>query len=264
MATLADAVKEFDLALDDLSSIFDLVRSAIRLRPRLNGMLRWETMGAEEKTLVGTFLNQQTAEESLLYRGMVVSLAGAFEQFVRRILRDSVLAISGKGTNYDSLDASIKKENLYRTGLALGTVHEPLDYLDLDYESLAKNLGTCFTGSAQALLNAEAFAIFLSIISPKNLEDGLRRIGVGLRWDDFGKAAEMQEILKEKGTRDTAKAVEANLKWFGQMRNKIAHSGSSGVVVTEFDFQRLLQFFRVFGRTLAQIVDTDLSKRVAE
>jgi len=195
---------------------------------------------------------------------MVISLAGAFEQFIRRILRDSVIAMSGKGRNYDSLAEGIKKENFYRTGLALGTIHEPLDYLDLDYELLAKNLGTCFTGSAQALLNAEAFAIFLSIISPKHLEDALRRIGVALRWDDFGRVAEVQTALDKKGTRDTAKAVEANLKRFGQMRNKIAHSGSSGVVVTALDFEQLLQFFRPFGRTLARVAETDLAKYVAK
>jgi hypothetical protein len=261
---LADAVKEFDLALDDLSSIFDFVRSAIRLRPRLNDMLRWEVLGTEEKALADRFLGQRTAEESLLYRGMVVSLAGAFEQFIRRIVRDSVAAISGKGANYDLLDASIKKENFYRTGLALGTVHEPLDYLDLNYESLAKNLGTCFTGSAQALLNAEAFAIFLSIISPKNLEDALRRVGVILKWDDLGRVEEIQNALGQKGTRDTAKAVEASLKRFGQMRNKIAHSGSSGVVVAESDLEQLLQFFRPFGRALATIVETDVAKHAAK
>lgn len=259
---LADAVKEFELALDDVASIFDFVRSAIRLRPRLSGMLRRESLGTEEKALAETFLGQRTAEESLLYRGMVISLAGAFEEFIRRIIRDSVLAISAKGTNYDSLDERIKKENYYRTGLALGTIHEPLDYLDLNYESLAKNLGTCFTGSAQVLLNAEAFTIFLSIISPKNLEDALRRIDVALKWDDVGRAPETQNALKEKGTRDTTKPVEANLKRFGQMRNKTAHSGSSGGVVTEVDFERLLQFFRVFGRTLAEVIETDLAKKM--
>lgn len=259
---LADAVKEFDLALEDLSSIFEFVRSAIRLRPRLNDMLRREAMSAEEKTLAKRFLEQRAAEESLLYRGMVVSLAGAFEQFVRRILRDSILAMSGKGRNYDSLDEGIKTENLYRTGIALGTIHEPLDYLDLNYESLAKNLGTCFTGSAQALLNAEAFAIFLSIISPKNLEDALRRISVSLQWDDFGRVVEMQTVLAQKGGRDTANAVKANLKRFGQMRNKIAHSGSSGVVVTESDLEGLLRFFGAFGRTLARIVEIGVAQHV--
>lgn len=261
---LADALKEFDLALDDLSSIFDFARLAIRLRPRLSGMLSWASMGAEEKSLVDNFLNQRSADESLLYRGMLISLAGAFEQFIRRILRDSVLAMSGNGANYDLLEEGIKKENFYRTGLALGTIHEPLDYLELNYESLAKNLGTCFGGSSKALLNADAFAIFLSIISPKHLEEALRRIGLSLNWDDFGKVEEVQTALNRKGTRDTAKAVEAQLKQFGKMRNKIAHSGSSGLVVTELDFDRLLQFFRAFGRTLTMVVETDLSKRVAK
>jgi hypothetical protein len=261
---LEDAAKEFDLALDDLSSIFDFVRSAVRLRPRLSGMLNWGPMSPEEKALARSFLGQQTAEESLLYRGMVVSLAGAFEQFVRRILRDGVLAISGKGADYDSLDARIRKENLYRTGVALGTIHEPLDYLDLDYELLAKNLGTCFAGSPQVLLNAEAFAIFLSIISPKNLEDALGRIGVALQWDDFGKVAEVQAALEKKGTRDTAKAVEASLKRFGQMRNRIAHSGSSGAVVTELDFEQLLKFFRVFGKRLAAVAEAGIARYVPQ
>jgi hypothetical protein len=40
----------------------------------------------------------------------------------------------------------------------------------------------------------------------------------------------------------------------------MAHSGSSGVVVTELDFEQLLQFFRVFGRTFAQVAETGLAK----
>jgi hypothetical protein len=261
---LADTLKEFDLSLDDLSSIFDFVRSAIRLRPRLNDMLSWDSMDTEAKLLAKKFLDERTADESLLYRGMLISLAGAFEHFIRRILRDSVVAISASVTSYESMDADIKKENFYRSGLALGTIHEPLDYLELNYESLAKNLGTCFTGSTQALLNAEAFSIFLSILSPKNLGDALRRIGVDLRWDDFGKVEELQKALDTKGTRDTAKAVEANLKQFGKMRNKIAHSGSSGLVVTETDLERLLRFFRAFGKALIKIVEKDVSKRLAK
>src|SRR5437762_2954684 len=59
------------------------------------------------------------------------SLAGAFEHFVRRVVRDGILAISGKGVNYDTLDDGIKKQNVYRTGIAFGTIHEPPDYLEL-------------------------------------------------------------------------------------------------------------------------------------
>lgn len=259
---LANALKEFELALEDLASNSEFVGAAGRLRPRLNEMLRWDSLDGDAKTLVRKFLDQRTAEESLLYRGMVISLAGAFEHFVRRVLRDSVLAISRSGVSYDALDEGIRKENFLRTGIALATINEPLDYLDLDYQSLAKNLATCVSGSPQVLLNADAFVIFLSIISPKNLADALRRVGVGLSWDNFGKVTAMQKVLDGRGSRETAKAVEDFLKRFGQLRNKIAHTGSTGIVVTESDFERHLEFFKVFSRVLVQMVEADLAKHV--
>jgi RiboL-PSP-HEPN len=224
-------------------------------------MLHWEYMDNDAKALASTFLRQRSAEESLLYRGMVISLSGAFEQFVRRTVRDSVLAINAKGRNYDLLDDHLKKENLYRTGIALGTVHEPLDYLDLDYESLAKNVGTCFRGSMQALLNAEAFAIFLSIISPKHLTDALKRIGMELHWDDLGKIQSMRDALDLSDTRETAKAAEEFLRRFGQMRNKIAHTGNSGIVVSDDDLQQLLKIFRAFARGFTSIIEAEIAKR---
>jgi RiboL-PSP-HEPN len=224
-------------------------------------MLDWKALDGEAKTLAHSFLKQRTAEESLLYRGMVISLAGAFEQFVRRLLRDSVQAISAGGVRYDTLDEHMKLENAYRTGIALQTIREPLDYMDLDYETLAKNLGTCFDGSAKAILNADAFSIFLSIISPKSLVDALRRIGMDLRWDDLGRVDALRDTLGKQDTRETAKAIEEFLKRFGQTRNKIAHSGNTGIVVTESDLEQLLKFFRAFAVALSAVVETQLSKR---
>jgi hypothetical protein len=157
---LTNALKELDLGLDELASNLEFVRTASRLRPRLKDMLRWENLDGDAKKLATSFLGQRAAEESLFYRGMVVSLSGVFEQFVRRVLRDGILAINGNGVNYDTLDEGIKKQNFYRTGIAFGTIHEPLDYLELDYELLAKNIGTCLIGSKQAVLNADAFTVF--------------------------------------------------------------------------------------------------------
>jgi hypothetical protein len=258
--TLANALKEFELAIDDLASNFEFVRAAARLRPRLADMLYWNNMDGEAKTLATTFLRQGAAEASLLYRGLVISLAGAFEHFVRRILRDSISAVNKAQPLYDALDDTLKKQNLYRTGIALQTIFEPPDYLDLDYELLAKNVGTCFVGSNQPVLNAEAFAIFLSIISPDKLVDAFGRIGVKLQWDALGKVAAVRGVLEKKDTRETAKALQEFLKRFGQTRNKIAHTGSSGIVVTEADFDQLLEFFRTFGRALTSVLEAELAK----
>lgn len=259
---LTNALKEFELGLDELVSNLEFIRTASRLRPRLKDMLNWGIMDGDAKKLAGSFMSQRAAEESLLYRGMLVSLAGAFEHFVRRVVRDGVLAINGTGLNYDTLDEGIKKQNIYRTGVAFGTIQEPLDYLELDYESLAKNIGTCLVGSKQAVLNADAFTIFLSIISPDNLVKALERIGVKLQWDDLGKVPSMRATLDKRDSRETAKAIQDFLKRFGQTRNKIAHAGSGGVVVTESDFEQLLLFFRNFARGLVPVVENQLAKHL--
>ncbi len=257
---LANALKEFELAIEDIASSFEFVRAAARLRPRLGDMLHWAILDVEAQRLATTFLQQSAAQESLLYRGLVISLAGAFEQFVRRIIRDSVSAVGKAAALYDNLHENLKRQNLYRTGIALQTIFEPLDYLDLDYELLAKNIGTCFVGSKQPVLNAEAFAIFLSIISPDKLVDALERIHVKLQWDALGKVPELRNALEKKDTRETAKALQEFLKRFGQTRNKIAHTGSSGIVVAETDFDQLLKVFRVFSRALTSVVEVEIAK----
>jgi hypothetical protein len=257
---LANALKEFELAIDDLANIFEFVRTAARLRPRLGDMLHWEILDGEAKTLATTFLKQGSAQESILYRGLVISLSGAFEQFVRRMIRDSVSTMSKTTALYDTLDEALRRQNLYRTGIALQTIFEPPDYLDLDYELLAKNIGTCFVGSKQPVLNAEAFTIFLSIISPDKLVDAFERIRVKLQWDALGRVPALRTALEKKDTRETAKALQEFLKRFGQTRNKIAHTGSSGIVVTETDFDQLLTFFRIFSRALTTVVEIEIAK----
>jgi hypothetical protein len=257
---LQESLKEFELALDDLTSNLEFVRAARQLRPRLSDMLDWQHMDDEAKRLAGAFLRQRTEDESVLYRGMVVSLAGAFEQFVRRVLRDSIRAINTACGGYDRIHEEIRRQNVYRSGLAMQTIFEPPDYLELDYELLSKNIGTCFVGSPQAVLNADAFTIFLSIISPEKLGDALKRVGVTMNWDALGAIEPLRKAVDTQDTRETAKAIQESLKKFGRMRNKIAHSGSTGLAVSESELEQLLKFFRVFARGFSNVVAAGIKK----
>jgi RiboL-PSP-HEPN len=264
IVSLASALKEFELALEDLASNLEFLRAARHVRPRLRDMLHWQQMDHEARELAGAFLRQRTAEESVLYRGMVVSLYGAFEHFVRRILRDSIAAINAAGGAYENLHENIKKHNIHRTGIALGTVFEPPDYLELDYEALARNIGTCFAGSQRAVLNADAFTIFVSIVSPDQLTEVLKRIGIKMNWDELGQMPALRKAFDKPDTRETAKAIQEFLRRFGRTRNKIAHSGSGGVVVTELDVEQFLGLFRALAGALCLVVEARLEDLVAK
>jgi hypothetical protein len=68
----------------------------------------------------------------------------------------------------------------------------------------------------------------------------------------------MREAFETDKTRETAKAIQEFLTQFGRKRNKIAHTGSSGVVVNESELEQLLKFFRVFARGLCGLIETEI------
>ena len=189
-------------------------------------------------------------------------MSGAFEQFLARIFRDCVLAMNATAGGYDAFSEAIRKQNVYRTGLAFQTIHEPLDHLSLDYETLSRNIGTCHAGSEEPVLNADAFAIFVSVVSPEKVSEALKRIGFQVNWDDFGRVPAMRDLCGKKDTRETANAVQEWLRKVAQTRNKIAHTGSSGIVVMDSDFEQFLIFFRTFGRIFGSAVEKQLAQPV--
>lgn len=262
MATgiLTAAFREFEVALDELASNANFVCTASRIRPRVGKMLHWDLLDPDAKALAKSFMEQRGVEEPLIYRGLVILLSGAFEHFVRRIVREVVVAINKAFPDFDGLHAHIQEENAYRTGVALQTIYEPPDHLDLDYERLAANIGTCIRGSKQFTLNAEAFTVFMTIISPKKLVEAFHRVGVELRWDDLGKLPALRQVLDKRDTRETANAVQEFLRTFGQTRNKIAHTGSGGVAITATEFEQLLKVLRVFAQSLCAVIECELAK----
>jgi hypothetical protein len=259
---LNEALREFVAALDDLEANLGFIQASKKLRPRLGDMLKWTEMGGEAKALAQGFIKQAGVEETSLYRGMVVTLCGALEEFARRVLRDSVLAINKATTSYDELEDHLKLQNLLRTGQALQTIFEPLDHLAFDYERLCTRLGTCVKGSLAFQLNDDAFTMYVSSVAPPHLEELLRRLGLNLNWDHIGQDNKLQAFFDARGAHATAKATQDFLQDVIRKRNKIAHSGSGGVVITDLDFAQMLQFFRLFSVALAKVICDNLLKSI--
>lgn len=258
--SLEDAAKEFEAALGEIRSNFEFVRTAEELRPRLEAMLNRQGMDTEAQKLAAAFLRQRTSEKAVLYRGLIIASAGAFEQFVRKILRDSIHLVNKSELPYDGLDQVLRKHNICRTGEALQTIFEPIEYLELDYDLLSKNVGTCFTGSKQPILNADVFAIFISVIAPEKLGKALERIGARVEWDFFGRSPALQKVFGTRGARETTKELQQFLKRFEQKRNKIAHTGTSGLLITEADLEQHLSVLGIFAPLLTSFVEARLKK----
>jgi RiboL-PSP-HEPN len=248
------AVKEFNLALNELEASLAFLRTSTKLRPRLNGLLNWPVIEGEAKKLVTDFLNQKSVELGVQYRGMLVVLSGAFEQLVRRIVHEVVVTINTSVKNYDQLSEKVRMQNILRTGRVLTTIGEPPDHITVDYNKLAKQLATCIAGADTFTLNAEAFTLFISVVSPQHLTTVCDSVGVMVDWDDFGREKTFESMLETKGVHATGKAVADQLDKFTKLRNRFAHTGAGGMVVTDGEVESFIRFFRVFASTLAPLV----------
>jgi hypothetical protein len=241
------AVKEFNLALDELELNLVFLRTSMRLRPRLSGFLNRQVIQGEAETLVTSFLNLKTVESGLQYRGMLVVLSGAFEHLVRKILHEAIVAINKGFKTYDELPHKLRIQNVVRTGRALTTIGEPPDHVVVNYSELASQLATCVTGAKSFILNPEAFTLFVSSVSSGHLEDIFDVIGIKVDWDGFGREQKFETIFATRGARATGKAVAEHLDRLIKLRNRIAHSGAGGVTVTDDEVEDYIEFFRVFS-----------------
>jgi hypothetical protein len=263
MATFAEnSLKEFNATLDDLAGSLQFLKASSRLRPRLGNLLNWDTVGElDAKVLVDNYIKSKNVEPTAFYRGFLIVLAGAFEYLVRRLLAETILSINQAVVNFDELLPKVKIQNTIRTAEALRTISEPLDHLNFDFEELAVNLATCRSGATSFALNAEAFAIRITNVGPIHLFEIFERAGIKLTWDDFGKDPTLQALFEQKSTRPTSIAIEGFLDRFIKTRNRLAHTGSGGIIVTEDEIEVLLRFFGIFSTILARVVHSKLPKK---
>lgn len=248
--------REFLLALDEIQMNLDYLRISSKVRPRLSSFLDWNTLKAQPdaKNLVGKFLGQKSTEFAVQYRGMIVVIGAAFEEFIRRLIHDSLSRAISRAAKYDDVPEKLRMQNILRTGRVLANWGEPRDHVKAEYSVLAKNLATCVSGATSFTLNVESFTFFLNTMSPSALESMWEIIGVNLNWDAFGRNKTFESMFATKGAKETGRAVVEKLQDFIRLRNVFAHTGAGGIQVTDSDVEEYIAFFRVFSGELVQSV----------
>lgn len=255
MNFLSGALNEFDATIDDVRSSIQFLDNAHFLRPRINGILRWEVVDGEVQQNCREFMDAKSFRPEFIWAGLYIRLYGALEQFIRRTIHDVVREIDNSIEKYDDLDDRIKRQNICRTGDALATFLQPPDHVSIDYASLCENIGSCTSGGKTFSLNADAFAMYYSNITAGQLEKVLTRIGIKLNWDDLCQCETLQTFFEQTGNvRRTADEVKKWLNKFTKDRNKIVHNGVGGIVVAKPDLETQANFLSVFTVALADLV----------
>ncbi|MBB5033407.1 HEPN domain-containing protein [Prosthecobacter vanneervenii] len=254
------AIREFELTLDEIDSSVRFAALASKLRPRLSPVVNREYLHGDLEQLVKAFTEFKDVNTAHLCRGLIVVISGAFEKLVRRIVEESVIHINSSAPKFDELSQSIRVQNIFFTGRALCSFKEPPDHLSIDTQKLSAQLASCNLGASTFTLNAEAFAMFITNLTPAHLSEVFRSIGITLDWDYFGRIKTFEAMFGTKGPRATGTAASNKLGELIRIRNRISHTGENSSGVDENTVNSYVAFFRIFSPNLIDLVEAKLPK----
>lgn len=247
-------LEELTILLGEISTDADFVAVAAQLRPRLNGIVRWEGMSAEERNIVQSFLKIKESRTEGLYGPLLVRLFAAFERYLRTLIVWTVDQHNSVAGKYDDISPTMAQRNRLLTGRVLALAEFP-DHLMFDIPVLIENLATCKSGGAGSFrLNSIVFGSGIAGFSPKNLDTALESIDIDNYWDALGKDTKLTAILGTKGARQTGTEAKDKLKEFSRLRNHLAHGGDGIPAISETQLRDAITFIGAFSKALEDLV----------
>ncbi|HUT57455.1 MAG TPA: hypothetical protein VNA25_06350 [Phycisphaerae bacterium] len=254
---LDGAFDEFRAAAGEIAANATFLDRAASLRPRVGRYLAWDGLVGEDKALVQQFMNSGCSI-SVCYEGLFVRLVASFEGFVRRAVKDAVLSLNESKICFAKLEEGIRNRNRHCVGRALATVYEPMDFLQLDFDRLCLEVGTCVPNATSVTLSADAFAMAVGSASVDRIEAAFRLLGKNLQWGDFAGNEALKKVLETRKPRETAKAAQNLVADIQARRNGYAHTGIGGVFVTVGDIEATASFLILLADALKEQLGTHL------
>ena len=241
---------------DELGGSVELITSRRRVRSHAQATLRFDCDDGYTRELVSRFVNAKAASEAPIFRGLYVHIGTVFEHFVRLCVERVIEVHIAQATRFDDLPKTLRDRHLHLCGRALQTVYEGISGRRVNYQEIARRLGTCVEGSDTFELNKECFTLFLGNCTSRRVADMLGSAGVaGNVWDEAGRDAELKKHFGGSGVRETSKLASQKLDEYIRVRNGIVHRGELYRSVVDSELQDTIVFFRLLCRAISEHLD---------
>jgi hypothetical protein len=186
----------------------------------------------------------KSADPSVVYRGLLIQLNGAFESFVKSLVSSRVTEIATSATCFDDLEEDLRLSYAAHAGRTLSKVHDgTVNGVSYDFSALQKNLGGCFSGVTPFALNGEVFTLQMGNCTPDRLEKVFAQVRLPDPFGDpVGRHKAIQAWCREGKARRAATLARDELELQIETRNNIVHGLASKEVVPN-DIERAAVFF---------------------
>jgi hypothetical protein len=248
--------EQLSATLDEIEVSLNFTAASTALRPRLNGILKWDSNDAA-LNLARQFMGFKPVFENI-YGALLVRVVAAFERFARILVSDAAVRMAASSKTYAEMTEHVRNRHAVLTGRLLSTLEEPFDYQTVDVRQLVQNLASCVSDSQPFRLNGSAFAAVISSGKPGIIQRALENLDIAEWWDDVSKSENLHRVLGTRNVRETTKATIKRLDELCKTRNRIAHGGDGDVMITEAELRQEI----LFVRALAEALSREVSRRL--
>lgn len=227
------ALGSFESVLDAGEKWLSWIDEAERFHAILKDKIPWEQLDGTSRALVQARLKASVPTNQLLLNSLYLTMASAFEEFLRSVIQESATNLSAKNTKYEDMNADLRNLHLRESARLLRRLDSRPDYLAITTEELCSAIGSCVPGSVAVRLCEQALGDVDGLIRLETFFERINALGRTMSFDLIAKDPRVVGALKLTGspTRTVSKAVKHCVEAVSKNRNRIAHMGSSAADV---------------------------------
>lgn len=229
----SSALGSFESILEAGENWLAWVDGAERFHAILKDKVPWEQLDAASKAAVQARLKATAPTSQLLLNSLYLTMASAFEEFLRSVIQESATYLSAGKPKYEDMNAELRNLHLRESARLLRRLDSRPDYLAVTTEELCSVIGSCVPGSVAVRLCEQALGDVDGLIRLESFFERMSALGRPMSFDFIAKDFKVVVALKLTGspTRTVAKAVKHCVETVSKNRNRIAHMGSSAADV---------------------------------
>ncbi|MFB0873587.1 MULTISPECIES: MAE_28990/MAE_18760 family HEPN-like nuclease [unclassified Sphingobium] len=236
----------------------DEVRGNLRVRQSHAFFVRnhaqlfaYSTIPSHLKAELQATINLKGASETVVYRGLVLQLYGAFERFVADLAGAVLNVLQGKAARYSDLNESLRNAHTVGSARLLSKLQDRnINGVPFNFDNLQLNLAACFSDDPKYRLGADAFTALLGVCTSERVDSLFEALGIGKAFDDdLGRYSTIKSWAKNAGARESYKLARDGLNELVRLRNQIAH-GSGDPEVLDSQVEEAAVFLTVLSSAM--------------
>jgi hypothetical protein len=253
-------IAEFDTQVTSIKRQLALMDYLVRGSPALEGLAISKTQEKNMNVIARAMSVYISGEmRAAIQNGAIIIIAAFFEDTVRSLLRDALLAITDEKKYFHELSSSIQKNQIRAFGSRFLEMKDPGELFQIEFVTQIENMLLCARKDEGYVLLASEIAKNKNNLRSAELTDLCSRIGIVGVWEKIARQKELQDYLGQYNEKFVISEATHRLNSFVETRNNLTHYDPGSTSFGRDWIVAQVEFLVAVIKSVAHILDDHVS-----